>query len=447
MSNDIEVTFNNVNERQYNRLLSYFKNGQQEYTKVSFDDKTKRRVNINTNEIMWKSKKILSSDPHEYYTINNVIEVDMKEPKNFESSFTREKLQNTFKIGKDHLLLSESLIKDQNNINNQYEIQLNTKAVDSNIIDELLRIMNDTDINYTNEDKLLLIKDVNKVLNLNEPLIPNIFKKAINATPAGKFILTAKSKGLRRMLIIHSTGVWLVNPPYDYNLIIKYDDLFKYFFYSWHVTIFDGDLITPINKTDYDFNYLHWFLCHDCIAFNNRDIRNNSYNDRIDKAKIFRSLIPIYVDEDFLKFSLQTIRVYEDNFNDIKNEIKLLRKILNYETNGYVITPLGEYQDVYQIRDEMTFDLAIYDTGIKNQIELYAYDDKRNKDVKLGSIITMDEDMILQESFENANMKRIGECHYDDIMNKLYLVKIRSDKTKADTVQMVLDNWKNMEDC
>ncbi len=51
------------------------------------------------------------------------------------------------------------------------------------------------------------------------------------------------------------------------------------------------------------------------------------------------------------------------------------------------------------------------------------------------------DEMILQESFQQANHKTIGTCRYDLNLNKMILMNI-TDKPQADSVKTVLDNWK-----
>src|SRR5947199_375671 len=76
-----------------------------------------------------------------------------------------------------------------------------------------------------------------------------VFKKVLPIQEIdGSYILSTKSKGARNFLIIHRSGMWLVNPP-NYNLIIRSDG--GYLFNAWHTTIFDGDVIEPIHRSQY----------------------------------------------------------------------------------------------------------------------------------------------------------------------------------------------------
>ena len=450
----LEIKFKHIDDKKYNRLLSRFKNGTQEYAKIAFDTDIKKRTIIDNHTTTWKNKKILKTTHYSLYDINEVSEYDVEEPNNFKSTYTRDKLQNQYNIDGYDLLVSKTLTKDKNIITNQYEIQINTNLSNQSdklnyLIEELLMIMNDSNMAYTEEERLQLVKDCNFSLNVNNNQhIEKILAKSKNINDLTlPSIISTKSKGLRRMLIIHSSGIWLVNPPYDYNLLIRYDkDNFNYFINSWNLTIFDGDIITPINKTEYDFNYLYWFLCHDCIVFNKKDIRNNNYIDRIDKAKTYRSLITRYVNTNFLKFGLQTTRVINDisELSSKAKEILSLQEVLNYHHNGLTFTSVGKYQDIHHWIEpsSITFDLSIYSTGIPNQIQLYAYDDIEGKEVNIGNLI--ENDIILQQSFETYEDKKIGTCRYDNILEKFVLINIRDDKSQPDTVKMVLDNWKNI---
>ena len=51
-----EIKFNHINAKKYNRLLSAFKNGTKEYSKISFDNKVKKRTMIGNT--IWQNKTI-----------------------------------------------------------------------------------------------------------------------------------------------------------------------------------------------------------------------------------------------------------------------------------------------------------------------------------------------------------------------------------------------------
>ena len=459
LNSTIEIKFNHINDKKYNRLLSSFSNDNQEYVRVAFDNMSnqntiKKRTLINNNQVNWTTKKTINTINEDLYTINVVEEFPIDQPANFKSLYSREKLQHHFRIDDYDLYLSETIIKDKNAMNNQYEVQLDVKNIGektNTLIEQLLSIMNETNVVYTEQERLKLVQDCNKILkNNNKKYIPNVLVKSENINIKNIddiYMVSTKAKGQRRMLIIHSSGVWLVNPPYDYNLLIRYHHDLNYFINSWHLTIFDGDLIEPIHKTEYDFNYLYWFLCYDCLVFNKKDIRKNNYIDRIDKAKTFSSLITRYIKNDFFKFSLQTTRVIDKEISKAR-EILSLQEFLNYPHDGLIFTPITFYQNVYQWvpPSSITFDLSIYESGIRDKITLHVYDEELNKDVPIDSIIPFDESMILQESFDHVGHKTIGECKWDNVLSKMVLIKIRNDKSQADSVNMVLDNWKNVNE-
>ncbi len=440
----LEFKFNHVDEKKYNRLLSKFNQGTQEYIKVSFNDTgdIKKRTNIDNNETSWTKKQMIKTLKQDLFDINVIQQTSINQPDIFNSTFEREKLQNHYKIGDYDLYLSKTLVKNKNNINNQYEIELNASNVNEDlnvVLENLLMTMNDTNMVYTENEKEQLIKDCDQYhLKLIEPQNINLN----DVKEDNQWMVSTKAKGQRKMLIIHTTGVWLINPP-DYNLLIRYDEKegFDYFINSWNLTVFDGSLIVPMNKTEYEFNYLYWYLCYDCLVFNKQDMRNQDYIERIDKCKTFWKMVTRYINPDFLTFALQTTRVID--YKTRIHEILELQKTLNYQHNGLIFTPLGQYQNLYKYNiSDITFDLSIYETGT-NQVELYAYDPILNKDVSINNIINNN---ILQESFDRATSKKIGECRWDQEMSKMVLVKIRDDKTKPDNIETIIENWKNVND-
>ncbi len=90
-----------------------------------------------------------------------------------------------------------------------------------------------------------------------------------------------------------------------------------------------------------------------------------------------------------------------------------------------------------------TIDFALYPNG--DSVKLYLYNEDYKKDVEfLGTnLIPFDETMILQSTF-NTNTKKIGECRWDQILNKMVLIKIRDDKDQADNIDLAIQNWHNM---
>ena len=456
-----EIKFNHINAKKYNRLLSAFKNGTKEYSKISFDNKLKKRTMIGNT--IWQNKTILNTIKGDLYDVLTVQESDTTEPANFNSNYTREKFQTHYHIAGYDLYLSKIMTKDKNIMTNQYEVQLDYDEANdklNTIIEQLLLTMNDTNVVYTEAQRLLLVNDCNKALNINNNNMPSVFVKTKHLDIKEidynvPYIVSTKAKGKRRMLIIHTTGIWLVNPPFDYNLLISYDgnnlDVFGYFINSWNVSMFDGTLVKPLNSTEYEFNYLNWFLCHDCLVFNKKDIRGNDYVERIDKVKTLNSLITRYVKDDFLKVSMQTTRVY-NNFKEFylaTRQILNLQEVLNYDHDGLMFTAVNHYQTLYKWipPSEITFDLAIYESGVPNKITLHVYDENLQKDVPLDSIIEFDESMIVQDSFDSLEgTKKIGQCGWSSNLSQMYLIKVRNDKSQADSVYMVLDNWKNVND-
>jgi hypothetical protein len=215
---------------------------------------------------------------------------------------------------------------------------LNQQNID-NLLTNLLRIMNGTFINYAQATKNLLMNDINVALSENKLLSLANFNQIFNT------VVSIKPHGKRAMLIIHSTGLWFVHND-EYNLLIEPNEKINNLLNAFNTTIFDGYLVKPLNTRLFDFNYMYWYLCTDCLVFSKTNVTNADYVDRIDYAKVLSSLMSTYIDDTFLKVSLQTTR-YTNNINTFYENTYYMLKLtegLNYNTVGLTFKSINHYQ-------------------------------------------------------------------------------------------------------
>jgi hypothetical protein len=449
--NQMQRLIKNINVSD-KRLVTYYLNDHHRKIITTFKNKeTIKTENYKTIDYIYNPDYQLHLYITQYNNDNN----------NNDYKLMKEKIEYHFPIQDYHLIFSETIIDenvfyeavlrfDINLLNNDFLTDLD------NVIKPILLLLNDTNVLYTEPQRLKLIHECNTCLNLkNNKYLENILIQPIAIELSDiefdePYIISTKSKGKRKMLIINEDGLWLVNAPYDYNLLTNIKNRMTE---AWDLTIFDGEIIKPLNKNQYEFNYQYWYLIYDCLCFQNYDMRNKHYIERIDIAKTFNSILTTYINPNFLKTDLQTTRVAlsKDEYIQSMKEILTLQEFINYDHNGLVFKPAHQgYNKAYKwtIPSMTTIDFAIYDSGNPESINLYVYDEKTKKDIPFqgNGLLPFDETMILHDPFVNEykNKKYIAECRWDNIMEKMVFLKIRDDKNKPDSVEMAMENWKNI---
>ena len=130
-----------------------------------------------------------------------------------------------------------------------------------------------------------------------------------------------------------------------------------------------------------------------------------------------------------------------------------MSSVLNYNHDGLIFTPTDTKYDndrtfKWLYPSSATIDFAIYDSGNKDYVKLYVYNEDLMMDQPFEGLpeLPFNDDLIEHESFRmhDRGAKLIGECTWNNELEKMVLLRIRTDKNQADTAEMALDNWKNM---
>jgi len=454
--------FSSITNVQYERLLKNIYMEKQLSTYFINDNHRKIIITYNSETIKNENYKVIDYIYDNNYQLHFYI-TQYNENKNNKNNndynMIKEKIEYYTFIQDYTLIVSETTIKQETSYEAilKFDIDLlNDNWM--NGLDEVLKniilIINDTNVLYTEIERLELVNNFNNVFNIKNNYIENILNQPFpiqltNVPINTPYIISTKSKGKRKMLMINKTGIWLVNPPYDYNLLTNVKNRLTD---AWSFTVFDGEIIKPLYHNEYEFNYQYWYLAYDCLAFH-KDIRNQYYIYRIDICKVFHSILSTYINPNFLKFDLKTTRVAkaQDEYIYQIRYLLSLQENLNYDHNGLIFTPLGQYDNkVYKwsIPSMTTIDFAVYDSGNPESINLYVYDEKTKKDIPFNgtTLQPFDETMIFQEPLvqQYKNKKYIAECKWDEVMEKMVFIKIRDDKNKPDTIDMALENWRNI---
>jgi hypothetical protein len=437
----IEFRFNykqHVNSHDYHTLMGYLNNntiGKEELSTTYYSNMgiKKSVAGIIPIDTLFE-KRTISEIYNKDYDIDIVI-VSIASKKTIDNfTHMRDKIKHiyTFPIGNATytIELSEITVGSKT-----YEIEvkyicddflrINKEDIDTlnAAIKDVLLILNQTKIVYTLDTKQKLLKDYTPFVRHCE-----FFTFDAIRVPS---IQTIKAKGKKRSLIIHYTGIWLVKAPYEYNLIIEPVDNINNLLNTWSITVYEGELVEPIQRDAYNFNYDYWFLCNDCSYIRGKDITNDSYAVRFDYMKEFKNRISFFVDENYLTFGLQSQR-YADNpdqFHQNCRDLLSLNDEVNYDTNGLIITPLYGIKKLKWMPDN-----EVYIDFITYHNKLYVIDNEKEvlfEGTKQYPFHGVD------ESFEITRDRQIVSCAFHNDLH----CRVRLDKENGDTLENAISYW------
>lgn len=182
----------------------------------------------------------------------------------------------------------------------------------------------------------------------------------LTGNPTSEYNVTIKADGERKLLIIHSTGVWLLMGPDQANWLYPFQEgiLQKITTHTHRDptgTIFEGELV-PIDKRKAKApNTKYWFLIFDCLArsTNNLDVGDSSVQNltHTNRLLVARQAKPSLDLLGTVKLnngqSLLTASIKDFfGFNSATTLFELIRKLelrksINYyayEDDGYIFT-------------------------------------------------------------------------------------------------------------
>ena len=474
-----------------------------------------RKIETNGIEICQIKKNIKHYEFRDYnirLSINKETTIpSYKIPDEFEINLTRKRKRWNYKFDdKFELSLTQVQLERMN-----YEVELellNFKYFSEydELIKEIFCILYDTNLIYTFPEKNKLNDEIGNLLNHSDhkkaklqmendefrfgPFIyksvlvepRNIKKDDISYngffSKYGPYSITHKADGIRRMLIINSTGLWLILPPFEYNLVIRMSNnkIFQKLFQD-KTFVIDGEL------TNNEFSK-YYFLVFDCLAINQpkakaTDIQYKNYNERLNciQKYLINNLYQLNnknksenIEREIKK--IQNIIQIKVKNSLILNKSNFYTQIENfiktkpdYKTDGYIFTPFNSqynpfsqlnrnnrnlinYPDVCKWKPpyEITIDFIV-ERNNKNEIVLYYakefYDEGPDLIEFKGS--TFFPDVFVDHNNEITKNVRNGSVveYYWDYNLKLFIPKcIRDDKQSANRRKVVMNNWSDIMD-
>lgn len=296
------------------------------------------------------------------------------------------------------------------------------------------------------------------------------------------YAVTYKADGLRKMLVIHRSGIWLIYPPYEFNLVIdinQANDRLTTIIKVFHGTVLDGELVTPLVSKP----TAYYYLAFDCLSSPISNPRSRSADDKFipsrgvqskpyfERRKVVEGIAEILKNTSII---VDTKETYEldtpEKFFTVLDMMLVKRDKLDYQEDGLIFLPidaiynplsqrfplderrLTQIPDVVKLKEvkDITIDFAIkWIDG--NRIELMSYDKISNSMVAFrgSNINPVTPDMIDSTSpilFVNGAPLPSGSIVEYEWTGELFRPrKWRPDKQHSNSLEIALDNWEDIK--
>lgn len=278
-------------------------------------------TNLDTREVTWIRKARVGFPPTD--DLSHGVRIDVKSEEtltpprardfNEQPTYSRDKTRSSFPAQGTSIDLTETT---DSNGNHAYEIEVELQNIRqlnnfTAVIEFVLRIVQDTVVIYTLEQKNNVLTTVNRMLGGRESdhgmvlddgvlvqarnlALPDLVWGGILGNEKTAYTVTIKADGVRKLLYFAEDGVWLVAAPEATTWISNQPvpELIG--------TILDGEHI-PRNPPNSEDKFrrlpgaptsLYWYLPFDCLADKgNTYIQTAPLEERLDVA---RRVIPLY---------------------------------------------------------------------------------------------------------------------------------------------------------
>ena len=453
----------------YYRALTFFGReggGGEEITMTDYIDGDIRHRVGPTEEWVWKSR--LWDDYVTDYALKVSVsrEEPIEPPANFEPRTIRSKKRTSFP------LYGGTMRADFTEVGDKYELELELLTLPSlnqlnSVISVILKQLDDTLTVYSQTEKRDLISWVNRILGGRGSIIdPSRLTQArdlkiddlvyggVVGNPDNAYTLTHKVDGVRKLLIINKTGIWLALAD-QVNLVSRQ------YIRELEGTILDGELVPPDRRYPGAPTSPLWYIPYDSLA----QAAPTGVTTAIQQQPHVKRLNYAQAVSDYFKRaggkvlaintkSFKTVTTAEEFFT-LYRELSAQQlttgsdSTLSYKTDGLILTPtnapylngsaalplkdriLSRVPDVCKIKpiDLLTVDL-LFSEG-----QLYA--------VNRGELVpfTGNRSFPLMGFEANVPDGTIVEFSYRE--GKLVEYRLRPDKRSPNTLEVALDIWYN----
>ena len=275
------------------------------------------------------------------------------------------------------------------------------------------------------------------------------------------YSVTHKADGQRKLLVFHTSGIWLVMAPYSLNRLTNTNVP------AFTGTILDGELIPKSNQLQGAPTTGVWYLAFDCLTWSNQDVRNLPHIRRMDYAQAVADQFK----SQSLYVNTKTFRSFNSpqEFFVIMREMFREQPLLAYKQDGLMFTPsntvynphsddhplyrriLTDYPDICKWKPEsqLTIDFQIQRKATPTGGIIQLYVNERGRAVPFTGTRDFPFD---NSKVDNGNQltlnlpnETIVEYGWDYQRGLFIPHRVRFDKTKPNKIEIANDVWMDIQ--
>ena len=334
-------------------------------TRDEISGRFRRTIDLTTNEqySMRKERGQTHYDQDYMFSITYSREIPIRNvPPAFNPQLVREKTRYSYPFEGYRVDLTSVRTINNHGTFDGYEAEIeltDTTLITQlpDLIKDLIKVMNETVELYTEDERIKVTDHWNSLLSensirdstklINTPLVQSRLLRRNDFDRGGlvdgpvQYALCQKVDGLRKLLFIDDNKVWLLYPPYSYNLISREgpQDL--------RGSIYDGELVPEDRRTAAAPNTSNLYVPFDCICLNGDvNVQSDSLYGRLENVKAMaRSfqgpLLTVHVKS---YFTIDTPTKFFDSFNALRSQQQAhngSQEQLPYLTDGMMLTPIN----------------------------------------------------------------------------------------------------------
>lgn len=486
-----------VTRQIFNRVNDYFGkkiNSVNTRTTDYIQDNIRKTVTIPDNDrnpkVIWIRKTRLWNQPIKEYGIRYSMsrESNIDSIPNFIPDVIREKNRYSYLVFNNSVRIDLTIVnmiqgshpkspRSKSYDESRYEIEIelvdpsNMKNLEKAIL-VTLKLVQDTYVIYTHNQKMEIINYTNKILNSdwrgnidhksmvqarNLKTIDMVYGGLIGNKNTG-YSVTHKADGQRKLLVFHKTGIWALMAPQS---VMK---ISSEVIPTLTGTILDGEYIPPARRIkEKSPKTKFWYVSFDCLAYNSDDsVQNRPHGKRMQYAQAVADIIK----NSLITVNTKTFRSFgtPQEFFSIMREMFREQSFLAYQQDGFMFTPqntkYNNHSDKYPLykriltvrpdickwkpKEELTIDFLIKWKPGLNGNDIVLYVNKNGKPVPFkGDKITPYENQVDSSNPATLNFPNgtIVEYGWDYDNNILVPHRIRHDKTKPNKLNIANDVW------
>lgn len=484
-----------VSIQTFSRLQSYYDKTLKAELIQSRDDYQDniRRTTYSDGSEVWirKGRPLVSEDIIDYgLRFEATVEEPISPVKNFQSRLTREKTRRSYLLEGGLFRLDLTRVLSRGKYTYEVEVEIiQQKGVDiipeetfqkfgEVVIRNILKIIQDTHIIYTEEEKRDVTNYVNNIFNLrfkdvvDHGLVEQARNLKLHDMVWGGLIgnektvykVNHKPDGTRRFLVFSPYGLWLLYPPHEFTLVTRN---IKPGYYG---TVLDGELIPEDKRRGDTIKAKYVYYIINTLSFQgNTDISRQPHTKRMQEAQRIANNIKT----DILSVFTLNFRSFStpDEFFRVMKEMFQEQDSLSYAQDGFIFRaesveynpkylregkllsidqfPIKErrlvkYADVLKWKEvsNLTIDFLIRKT--KKGVELFSIDNNiivpfyGSEENKYQGYLPK-----VPSFLENVPDESIVEFQWTG--NNFTPIIIRTNKVKPNRLEIALDIWNDIQ--